>query len=158
LNQDNVVHECGNCSFYLKSECPREYSKDTDLWRRQVPCEIFKPMADEERRMFYQKLQKEAGDYRVEEKPVTKGSMRDSVFAIFLLVFLIGTAVSLIVLTWFRESLGLSFPLGLLVFFGSVFLGICFLMAVYWVAEDKKQFDDLKRQVEELKEKTKVKD
>jgi len=33
--------ECGNCIYYLKPECPRGYSRDTELWRRQDPCEIF---------------------------------------------------------------------------------------------------------------------
>lgn len=43
-------NECGNCGFYLKPECPRGYERDTDLWRMQVACEVFKPMTDEEKR------------------------------------------------------------------------------------------------------------
>lgn len=34
---------CGDCCQYLKPECPRSYSRDTELWRRQDPCENFKP-------------------------------------------------------------------------------------------------------------------
>lgn len=36
--------ECQNCVHYLKPRCPRGYSHDTELWRRQDPCEIFKPI------------------------------------------------------------------------------------------------------------------
>lgn len=35
--------KCGNCVEYLKPECPRGYSRDTELWRRQDPCDKFKP-------------------------------------------------------------------------------------------------------------------
>jgi hypothetical protein len=34
---------CGDCVHYLKPECPRDYSRDTELWRRQDPCEKFEP-------------------------------------------------------------------------------------------------------------------
>jgi hypothetical protein len=34
---------CGDCDFYLKSKCPRGYSSDQELWRRQEGCEIFEP-------------------------------------------------------------------------------------------------------------------
>lgn len=34
---------CGDCDFYLKSKCPRGYSGDQELWRRQEGCEIFEP-------------------------------------------------------------------------------------------------------------------
>ena len=33
--------ECGRCIHYLKTKCPRGYSRDTELWRRQDPCEAF---------------------------------------------------------------------------------------------------------------------
>jgi len=33
--------DCGNCIYYLEPECPRAYSRDMELWRRQAPCEIF---------------------------------------------------------------------------------------------------------------------
>jgi len=33
--------KCGDCSCYLKPKCPRGYSCDTELWRRQDPCENF---------------------------------------------------------------------------------------------------------------------
>lgn len=33
--------KCGDCSCYLKPKCPRDYSCDTELWRRQDPCENF---------------------------------------------------------------------------------------------------------------------
>lgn len=35
--------ECGRCIHYLKPKCPRGYDLDTELWRRQDPCEDFKP-------------------------------------------------------------------------------------------------------------------
>lgn len=35
--------KCGDCGYYLKPECPRSYSRDTELWRRQDPCENFRP-------------------------------------------------------------------------------------------------------------------
>lgn len=35
--------ECGNCVHYLRPECPRGYRRDTELWRRQDPCEKFEP-------------------------------------------------------------------------------------------------------------------
>jgi hypothetical protein len=35
--------ECASCIYYLKRACPRGYSHDTELWRRQDPCEIFQP-------------------------------------------------------------------------------------------------------------------
>jgi hypothetical protein len=35
--------ECGACVFYLKRKCPRDYSSDQELWRRQEACEIFRP-------------------------------------------------------------------------------------------------------------------
>jgi hypothetical protein len=35
--------ECGNCVHYLKPECSRSYVNDAELWRRQDPCEIFRP-------------------------------------------------------------------------------------------------------------------
>jgi hypothetical protein len=38
-----VDARCGECEFYLKSKCPRGYSSDQGLWRRQEGCEIFKP-------------------------------------------------------------------------------------------------------------------
>jgi len=39
----NLRIECGNCIHYLKPKCPRRYGGDTELWRRQDPCEIFEP-------------------------------------------------------------------------------------------------------------------
>ena len=30
--------KCGDCRYYLKPECPRSYSRDVELWRRQDPC------------------------------------------------------------------------------------------------------------------------
>ena len=36
---------CGNCIYYLRPKCPRRYSRDTELWRTQSPCEIFRPSA-----------------------------------------------------------------------------------------------------------------
>jgi hypothetical protein len=43
-NPDRGVEaRCGDCDFYLKSKCPRGYSSDQELWRRQEGCEIFKP-------------------------------------------------------------------------------------------------------------------
>jgi hypothetical protein len=33
--------KCGDCRHYLKPECPRSYSRDTELWRRQDPCDDF---------------------------------------------------------------------------------------------------------------------
>jgi len=33
--------ECGNCTYYLGVECPRAYKRDTELWRRQSPCNAF---------------------------------------------------------------------------------------------------------------------
>lgn len=35
--------ECGNCVYYLKPECPRRYSSDSETWRTQKVCEIFQP-------------------------------------------------------------------------------------------------------------------
>jgi len=35
--------ECGNCSYYLKSKCPRHYRRDAELWRKQEVCELFRP-------------------------------------------------------------------------------------------------------------------
>jgi len=34
--------ECGNCSFFLTLDCPRNYPKDSDIWRSQKPCDQFK--------------------------------------------------------------------------------------------------------------------
>ena len=39
----HVRIECGSCVHYLKRKCPRHYDGDTELWRRQDTCEIFKP-------------------------------------------------------------------------------------------------------------------
>jgi hypothetical protein len=39
----DVRIECGGCVHYLKRKCPRHYDGDTELWRRQDPCEIFQP-------------------------------------------------------------------------------------------------------------------
>jgi parallel beta-helix repeat protein len=33
--------ECGNCSFFLTADCPRNYPKDIDIWRSQKPCDRF---------------------------------------------------------------------------------------------------------------------
>ena len=33
--------KCGDCRYYLKPECPRNYSGDAELWRRQDPCGVF---------------------------------------------------------------------------------------------------------------------
>jgi hypothetical protein len=38
-----VEVDCGNCLYYLKAKCPRDYGHDDRLWRRQDVCEIFKP-------------------------------------------------------------------------------------------------------------------
>lgn len=35
--------ECGNCLYYLKRKCPRHYDHDTELWRKQDACQIFRP-------------------------------------------------------------------------------------------------------------------
>jgi hypothetical protein len=35
--------KCCDCRYYLKPECPRGYSRDTELWRRQDPCEELQP-------------------------------------------------------------------------------------------------------------------
>jgi hypothetical protein len=35
--------ECGACTFYMRKRCPRGYSSDQELWRRQDVCEIFRP-------------------------------------------------------------------------------------------------------------------
>jgi hypothetical protein len=35
--------KCGDCRYYMKPKCPRSYSRDTELWRRQDPCEKFQP-------------------------------------------------------------------------------------------------------------------
>jgi hypothetical protein len=32
---------CGDCEYYLRPKCPRSYSSDTELWRRQDTCESF---------------------------------------------------------------------------------------------------------------------
>lgn len=32
---------CGDCIYYLKPKCPRGYSHDEELWRRQDSCELF---------------------------------------------------------------------------------------------------------------------
>ena len=40
----DVRQECGNCVHYLKPKCPRSYGHDTELWRRQDPCDIFQPI------------------------------------------------------------------------------------------------------------------
>lgn len=32
---------CGDCSYYLRSKCPRNYSHDDPVWRMQKPCELF---------------------------------------------------------------------------------------------------------------------
>ena len=45
----NVELECGNCIHYLKPRCPRGYEHDTELWRRQDPCDIFKPIRKSKR-------------------------------------------------------------------------------------------------------------
>jgi hypothetical protein len=42
LNYSGKI-ECGVCAFYLKRKCPRGYSRDRELWRRQEGCEIFQP-------------------------------------------------------------------------------------------------------------------
>src|SRR4030042_3609435 len=31
---------CGDCIYYLKPKCPRDYSRDEELWRRQDSCEF----------------------------------------------------------------------------------------------------------------------
>jgi hypothetical protein len=33
--------ECGNCAHYLRPKCPRGYNHDTELLRRQEPCDVF---------------------------------------------------------------------------------------------------------------------
>ncbi|MGA3192264.1 MAG: hypothetical protein ABSD73_07090 [Candidatus Bathyarchaeia archaeon] len=35
--------ECGNCAHYIRPKCPRGYDHDTELLRRQEPCELFEP-------------------------------------------------------------------------------------------------------------------
>jgi hypothetical protein len=42
-SHERLEVECGNCVYYLKRKCPRSYSRDAELWRRQNPCEIFLP-------------------------------------------------------------------------------------------------------------------
>ena len=41
----NAVPEmkCGNCVHYMRPKCPRGYDHDTELWRKQEPCEVFQP-------------------------------------------------------------------------------------------------------------------
>jgi len=39
--QDLKGKNCGDCSHYLMSKCPRNYSSDDPLWRTQKPCELF---------------------------------------------------------------------------------------------------------------------
>ncbi len=39
---EDPLEGCGTCAFYLKTECPREYAADNELWRRQEPCDLFK--------------------------------------------------------------------------------------------------------------------
>jgi len=34
--------ECGNCDYYLKSECPRAYDDDREIWRAQKTCDLFR--------------------------------------------------------------------------------------------------------------------
>lgn len=41
-----VKKECGNCAYYFKPNCPRDYSIDTKVWRTQKTCKIFKPKTD----------------------------------------------------------------------------------------------------------------
>jgi hypothetical protein len=41
LSSSRLKKQCGNCIYYLKPECPRQYSNDTELFRKQEPCENF---------------------------------------------------------------------------------------------------------------------
>jgi hypothetical protein len=34
---------CGDCTFYLEPKCPRGYTDDQELWRRQQGCKRFRP-------------------------------------------------------------------------------------------------------------------
>jgi hypothetical protein len=43
MRESEIKHICENCSYYLKSECPRHYYEDRVMWRRQSACEIFHP-------------------------------------------------------------------------------------------------------------------
>jgi len=35
--------ECGNCIYYMKRKCPRQYDHDSEIWRKQDACQIFQP-------------------------------------------------------------------------------------------------------------------
>jgi hypothetical protein len=43
-SNSDIEWECGNCVYYLKPKCPRGYNDDTELWKRQDPCDIFRPI------------------------------------------------------------------------------------------------------------------
>lgn len=38
---EGLEMKCGNCAHYMTPKCPRSYDHDTQLWRRQEPCEVF---------------------------------------------------------------------------------------------------------------------
>ena len=45
INMDvPLERECGNCLYYLRPDCPREYDSDKALFRRLYPCENFQPV------------------------------------------------------------------------------------------------------------------
>jgi hypothetical protein len=39
-----VEKECGNCLYYLRPECPRDYDSDKTAFRRMYPCQNFQPV------------------------------------------------------------------------------------------------------------------
>jgi hypothetical protein len=38
---ESLEMECGNCLYYMRPKCPRGYDHDTELLRKQEPCEVF---------------------------------------------------------------------------------------------------------------------
>lgn len=103
-------------------------------------------MTNEEKRLFYQELDKKEG-LEPTKKDAGAGGFRYMVATIFGLVFIADSVFSFIVFRTVYESWWI------LLFLFRIFLNLCFLAVIFWVAEDKETSEELKRQIKMLKEK-----
>ena len=79
--------ECGNCTYYLKPECPRGYDHDTELWRSQKPCENFLPKARLSLKTNEEKQKTKVG------QPPPPPQIAIAVIALIAIFFLVGIGI-----------------------------------------------------------------